>query len=196
MKLIFIGPQGSGKGTQAKIISSKLGIDPISTGDLLRNVEGDLKERVDEYVNKGLLIPDDLMLDILKQRLFNDFILDGFPRNLKQAEMLDSIVNIDKVVEISISDEEAVKRLAGRRTCKKCGAIFNIYTNPPKEDICDKCGGGLIKREDDNDEAIKKRLEVYHSETEKVLKRYDVLKINGEQDIEKVTSDILDGLGV
>lgn len=194
MNLIFVGPQGSGKGTQAKIISEKLNLDHISTGDLLRNIEGDIKKKVDKYVNKGLLIPDDLMLEILKKQLSENFILDGFPRNLKQAEMLSSIIDIDKVVEIFISDKEAIKRLSGRRTCKKCGAIYNIYTNPPKKDVCDKCGGELIKRKDDNEEAIKKRLEIYHSETEPILEKYPVLKINGEQEIEKVTKDILKGL--
>ncbi len=198
MKLLFIGLQGSGKGTQAKIISEKLKIPHISTGELLRNAKGSLKEQVDFYMHSGKLIPDKLMLRILEERLKQPdcrkgFILDGFPRNLEQAEELDKIVKIDKVIEIFISDKEAVKRLSGRRNCKKCGTAYNILTQPrPKEKgICDKCRLPLYQREDDKEEAIKARLETYHKETEQVLKHYKSEKINGEQSIEKVAEDIL-----
>lgn len=201
MKLIFVGPQGSGKGTQAKIISGKLGIPHISTGDLIRGTEEDLKEEVDSYINKGNLIPDDLMLKILEERLNRGnckkgFILDGYPRNLEQTKELDRITSIGKVIEISISDEEAVRRLSGRRSCKKCGKIYNLETLPkPREDnLCDDCKVELFQREDDYPEAIKKRLEVYHQETEPILEKYDSVKINGEQSIEKVTGDILEVL--
>jgi adenylate kinase len=197
MKLIFVGPQASGKGTQAKIIAEKLGLVHISTGDLLRNAEGDFKERVNSYVEEGKLVPDELILAILKERLSSEdiskgFILDGFPRNLNQAKELKKIVEIDKVIEISISDEEAIKRLGGRVNCPSCGSIFNILTNPPKEkDICDNCGERLMKRADDEEEAIKKRLEIYHLETEPILKEYPSFRINGAQTIEKVSQDIL-----
>lgn len=198
MNIIFIGAQGSGKGTQAKIISEKLKIPHISTGDLLRNVKGNLKEQVDSYMHSGKLIPDELMLRVLEERLKqrdckNGFILDGFPRNLSQANTLDKITKIDKVIEIFISDKQALKRLSGRWNCKKCGTTYNILTQPkPKEKgICDKCNLPLYQREDDKEEAIKARLKIYHRETEPVLKHYKSEKINGMQNIEKVTEDIL-----
>ncbi len=203
MRLVLIGPQGSGKGTQAKIISKKLKIPHISTGDLLRNLRGELKQKVDRYVNRGELIPDELMIEILKDRISKPdckkgFLLDGFPRNLRQAKELNKLVEIDKVFEISIPDEEAIRRISGRRNCENCGEIYNINTSPkPKQDgICDKCGGRLYQREDDNEKAVKKRLEIYHKETEPVLKYYNTIKINGKQDIEKVTDDILKELDV
>lgn len=198
MRLIFVGPQGSGKGTQADIISKKLNIPHISTGDLLRNIGAGLKEEVDSYINKGHLVPDDLILRILNERIMNKdcdegFILDGFPRNLNQAKELDNIMDVDEVVEIEISDEESIRRISGRRGCKDCGAIYNVATSPKPRTpgVCDKCQGNLTQRKDDNEEALKKRLEVYHNETKKILDRYKSVKINGEQSIEKVTSDIL-----
>jgi adenylate kinase len=204
MRLIFVGPQGSGKGTQAKIVSERIGFPHVSTGDLLRNAEGELKERIDEVINSGRLVDDDLMLEILKATVVSPyasggFILDGFPRNLKQVKMLDGITKIDKVVEISISDGEAVKRISGRRTCKGCGAIFNVNTSPKpmEEDKCDKCGGELFQRDDDNAVSVQNRLEIYHKDTEPILKKYKkkLIKIKGEQDIDKVTLDILKALG-
>lgn len=204
MKLIFVGPQGSGKGTQAKIISEKIGFPHISTGDLLRNVKGALKEKVDEVINAGNLVDDELMLEVLKESITSDyalgFILDGFPRNLKQAEMLDEIIDIDKVILIDISDEEAIKRISGRRNCNKCGKIYNVNKVPkPKNDnICDDCKEELFQREDDTEIAVKKRLEIYHNDTKPVLKHYNnnVVKIDGEQEINKVTEDILKSLVV
>lgn len=195
MNIIFIGIQGSGKGTQAKIISEKLKIPHISTGDLLRSAQGELKQEIDSYMLQGKLIPDELMLKILKETLDkadNGFILDGFPRNIEQAKALDKITRIDKAIEIVISDEEALKRLSGRRNCENCKANYNIYTapKPKQEGVCDYCQGKLVQRKDDNEEAIKKRLEVYHKETEPILNHYKSIKINGEQDIEKVTYDI------
>ncbi|MGV8152482.1 MAG: adenylate kinase family protein [Candidatus Nanoarchaeia archaeon] len=197
MKLVFLGVQGSGKGTQAKILSEKLKIPHISTGDLLRNAKGELKQEIDSYINKGALVPDELMLKILKQRLEEDdckngFILDGFPRNIKQAEELSKITNIQNAFNIEISDEEAIKRLSGRRNCKNCGAIYNINTNPipKKEGICDKCSSTLYQRADDNEEAIKKRLAIYHQDTKPIIKFYNTVKVNGEQDIAKVSEDI------
>jgi adenylate kinase len=201
MKLIFIGPQGSGKGTQAKGIAKKLGFCHISTGDLLRETVGKFKEEIEFYMDKGKLVPDELIVGILKERLKNKdcekgFILDGFPRTLEQVERLKKITNIDKVVEISISDEEAVRRICSRRGCKKCGAIYNINTSPKPsiKEICDKCGSKLFTRKDDNKEALEERLKVYHDETEKILKEYIFVRINGEQSIEKVGEDIARGL--
>ncbi len=197
MNIVFIGVQGSGKGTQAKIIAEKLGIVHISTGDLLRSAQGNLKKEVDNYVNVGRLIPDDLMLKILNERLQKSdaqkgFILDGFPRNIEQAKALDKIIKISNAFDIHISDEEALKRLSGRVTCEKCKAGYNLYTAPkPKNPaICDICQGKLIQRADDNPEAIKKRIEIYHKDTEPIIKFYNTIKVNGEQSIEKVTQDI------
>jgi len=202
-KLLFIGPQGSGKGTQAAIISKHLNIPHISTGDIFRSLGGELKEQVDAIINKGNLVPDELTLKILKQRISqhdcnHGFILDGFPRNLNQAHLLDNITKIDQVIEISISDEEALKRLGGRVNCENCKTGYNLITEPkPKHPtICDKCGGKLIQRADDNKEAIKKRLHTYHQETEPILNKYKhiTIKINGEQDIEEITKEILNQL--
>ncbi len=196
MNLVFIGPQASGKGTQAKIIAKKLGLVHISTGDLLRNIQGEIKQEVDNYLNKGELVPDKLTIKILKERLSKEkkgFILDGFPRNLSQAKELIKNFKIDKFIEISISDELALKRLSGRLNCSKCGALYNTLTSekPKKQGICDKCEGELYKRKDDNKETIKKRLETYHRETEPILKKYSSIKIDGSGSIEKVAENIL-----
>jgi adenylate kinase len=196
MKLIFIGPQGSGKGTQAKEVAEKLGIPHISTGDLLRSATGKLREEINSYMAVGNLFPDERMLEVLKARLAKKdcakgFILDGFPRNLKQAGMLDKITSIDKAIEINISDSEAVRRLSGRVACANCGKGYNLITMPPKNPKkCDDCGGKLVQREDDKEAAIRKRLGIYHRETEPILEHYQAIRINGEQSVEKVSKDI------
>jgi len=197
MKLLFVGPQGSGKGTQAKIIAKKFGIPDISMGGLLRDAEGDIKKEIDECINQGLLVPPEIAVAALKQRLErNDckdgFILDGFPRSEEQVRLSERILNIDKVILIDISDEEAIRRISSRLNCKKCGAIFNSITMIPKQEgICDYCGGELFIRDDDKPEAIKKRLEIYHQETKPILKHYGFIKVDGAQAIEKVNEDIL-----
>lgn len=197
MKLLLLGPQGSGKGTQAKIIASNLGLVHISTGDLLRSATGKLRVEIDSYITHGNLVPDELMLRLLDEKLkkldYCNFILDGFPRNLAQAKMLDSLVQVDKAIEIHIPDEETVRRLSGRYNCKKCGAIYNIATSPKpkKKGLCDICNIPLYQRDDDKPEAIKKRLAIYHSETSPVIVHYHAIRINGNQSIEKVTQDIL-----
>jgi len=196
MKLIFVGPQGCGKGTQAKIISEKMGIAHISTGDLLRGLSGELKKEADSFMLAGKLVPDEFIIKILKQRLMQKdcakgFILDGFPRNIAQAKELDKITKIDKVIEIHITDEQAIERVSYRISCKNCGAVYNEKTNPPKhKGICDKCNSPIVKRADDNEEAMKKRLETYHKETKPILSHYKTIRINGEQAIDKVTEDI------
>jgi len=200
MKLIFLGKQGSGKGTQGKIIADKLGIFHISTGDLLRSATGKIKLEIDSYINKGNLVPDELIFKILKERLHDKetqegFILDGFPRNLEQAKELEKITKIDKVVDIDILDNEAVKRLSARWSCPKCKTSYNYVTSPKpkKKGICDFCNISLIHREDDKKEAIRKRLEIYHRETEPLLVFYKniLVKINGKQEINKVTEYLL-----
>ena len=203
MKLIFIGAQGCGKGTQAKIVAERLGFCHISTGDALRATEGGLKEEIEVYTSDGKLVPDELIVRILKERILRSdcddgFILDGFPRNLVQAEALDEIMDIDKVIEISISDEESVRRISGRRGCSKCGAIYNVNSSPkPVVDRkCDKCGVELVQRVDDNEEALSARLKIYHEETSKVLGHYDSVRVDGMGSIEKVSEEIFEVLGV
>lgn len=205
MNLIFIGPQGSGKGTQAKILAEQLNIPPISTGDLFRDLtKSHLKEEIDSYINKGQLVPDELAVKLLKQRIKQDdckkgFILDGFPRNLDQARLLDNLTKINKVIEIKISDKLAIKRVLSRLSCKKCKAVYNLETNPPKkQNICDKCHQDLYRRADDNPRAIKKRLETYHKETKPLLTKYKsiLITINGSQEIDKIAKQILEKINL
>jgi adenylate kinase len=199
MNYLFIGVQGSGKGTQAKIVSKNLKMPHISTGDLLRATTGTLREEVDYYILKGNLVPDSLILKILIERLLqedcqNGFILDGYPRNIQQAKDLDAAkIKIDNAFNIEISDAEALKRIRGRWSCKKCGAGYNYFTapKPKQEGVCDVCGGPLSQRADDSsDDAINQRLKTYHDEIGPVMKFYNTTKINGEQPIEKVNQDI------
>ncbi len=199
MKILMFGPQGCGKGTQAKILSERLKIPHISTGDIFRSLTGELKEKVDALINGGNLVPDELTIKIVKERISredckDEFILDGFPRNLNQAKELEKIYKIDKVIEISIPDEESVKRISGRRICSNCKAGFNVLTAPrPKiENVCDFCGGNLVARADDNEESVKKRLKTYHKETEPVLEFYGekVSRIDGMGDIEEISKRI------
>jgi adenylate kinase len=202
MKLIIIGPQASGKGTQAILLSDELSIPHISTGDILRqNIKDntELGKIALEYINKGDLIPDEVINDVVEKRINeedckNGFILDGYPRNPNQAAKLDEITKIDYVIEVDISDEEAVKRIGMRRTCEGCGAIYSTYDSD-YEDKCKKCGGRLIIRDDDKEEAVRKRLEIYHDETEPVLAYYKktgkLLKIDGERPIKEIFRDII-----
>jgi adenylate kinase len=197
MNFLFFGPQGSGKGTQAAIFAKKQSLCHISSGEMLRNYQGPLKSEIEFHLNSGNLIPDALMIKIVRERINkgdckSGFILDGFPRNLAQSKELDKIAKIDNAFLIEISDEESIKRLSERRVCSKCGANYNLQTQPKPidEKICDKCQGELIKRKDDNEEAIKQRLKTYHDETEILRKVYNTTRVNGAQEIEKVTIDI------
>lgn len=202
VNLVFMGKQGSGKGTQAKIVSEKLGICHISTGDLLRGATGKLKEKIDFLINQGILVGDELILEVLQKRIKKEdckdgFILDGYPRNLEQAKVLEKNFEIDKIVEIFISDREVVERLVNRLNCKICGALFNKITNPPIiEGVCDKCGGRLFVRDDDNEETIKKRLRIYKKDTEPILEFFkdNVLRVDGSRSIDEVNEEILEGL--
>jgi len=177
----MLGAPGSGKGTQAKFISKEYGIPQISTGDLLRNAvkEGtELGLQAKKYMEDGKLVPDDLVLSLLQERLAKDdckkgFILDGYPRNLAQAHQLEKITDVNLVINIDVDYKVLVERITGRRTCKKCGAIYHIKYNPPKEDsICDKCSGTLYQREDDTEETVKKRLDTYESQTKPLIEFY------------------------
>lgn len=204
MRIILLGLPGAGKGTQARTITKKLNIPHISTGDILRQASEDrtlLGLKAKEYMDKGHLVPDDLMIDLIKKRIKREdckkgFLLDGFPRTMPQAEALEKISNIDKVIKLRIENEVAIERLSGRRTCKRCGAIYHIIYLPPKrEGICDRCGEELIIREDDKREAILKRLEVYKEETRPLIKYYrekELLTIiDGGRSEEEVTRDLL-----
>ena len=204
VKIILFGPQGSGKGTQAELIEKEFGIPPVSTGNILRdniNRGTELGKTAKDYIVKGHLVPDSIILGIIENRLKekdtkNGFLLDGFPRNKVQAEGLAKITDVDAVIEIDVSDKESIKRISGRRTCK-CGAVYHVFYNPPRIlEICDKCGSKLFQREDDKEDAIRKRLEIYHSETKPVISFYGEksIKINGEQSIEKVFENILSEL--
>ncbi len=199
MKIILMGPQGSGKGTQAEFLSKEFKIPPISAGQLLRQTNGKIKEEIEDYINNGKLVPNDLVIKIIKNRISesdckNGFILDGFPRSLEQAKELDKITKIDFVIEITLNDEEAIRRLSSRLNCPKCGALYNILTKIPKRaNICDLCLSNLIKRDDDKEEAIKKRLEIYHTETRKLKSHYPkdkLIIIDGSYEIKEVWKSI------
>ena len=183
MKLVLIGCPGAGKGTQAKKLSKHYGIAHISTGDLLREQmkQGtELGKKVSEIMNAGGLVSDEIVSAMLAERIKaddckNGYILDGYPRNVSQAEGLDAITGpLDKVVCIDVDDNIIVDRMTGRRGCPKCGSMYHIKYNPPKQDgVCDACGEALIQRKDDNEETVKNRLKVYHETTAPVINYYD-----------------------
>ena len=178
MKLIFLGPPGSGKGTQAKMIAADLKISHISMGDILRKAIKDGTEvgkLAESYLKKGALVPDDVVNEIARQAVeqLKGFLLDGYPRTVYQAEFLQKHVGIDKVVYIDVPKDAIVKRLTGRLSCKNCGAVYQVSSNPPKKQgICDACGSELYIRNDDKEETIIKRFEVYEKETSKLIEFY------------------------
>ncbi len=179
MRLILLGPPGSGKGTQANLLQDKFKIPKISTGDILRAAVEDgteLGNQARKFMDKGELVPDEVVISLIKERIVepdceSGFILDGFPRTIVQAEKLGETLeamgqDIDSVLDLEVDRDELLVRLTGRRTCKSCGAMFHRTSHPPKvEEICDECGGELYQRPDDNEETIVKRLEVYSKET-------------------------------
>ncbi|MEX2701960.1 MAG: adenylate kinase [Thermofilum sp. ex4484_82] len=214
MRIILLGPPGSGKGTQAKLLSKKYSIPHIAMGDILREEvakKTPLGKKVNIYMSKGELVPDEIVIEVLKKRLqeadcVNGFILDGFPRTLNQAKALDNMLNelnlkIDAVIYIDVPDEEIMKRLSLRRTCKVCGRIYNLHYNPPKQDgKCDVCGGELIIRDDDKPEVIKNRLKVYNDQTKPLVNYYEthklLIRINGVDPIDKVFQQIVKELSL
>ena len=210
LKLIFLGAPGAGKGTQAEILSAKLSIPTISTGNILRAA---IKEgtktglEAKSYMDAGKLVPDSVIIGIVSQRLeqpdcAHGFILDGVPRTIGQAEALDKAgVRFDHVVSIEISDEEIEARMEGRRVCSKCGAPYHIKAKPPKQEgVCDSCGGPVVQRDDDKPETVRDRLEVYHRETEPLKDYYKekgILNVvDNQPTIAGTTEVILEALGL
>ncbi|WP_353683411.1 adenylate kinase [Thermodesulfovibrio sp. 3907-1M] len=208
MRLVFLGAPGAGKGTQAKRLVEKYGIPQISTGDLLRAAVAagtPLGKEAKSYMDRGELVPDSVVLGMVKERLSQDdckkgFILDGFPRNVAQAEALDKMLSemnmpLDLALNLDVPFDDLMKRLTGRRTCKVCGQMYNIYYSPSKvEGKCDKCGGELFQRDDDKEETIRKRLEVYRAQTEPLIDYYSkkgILKsVSGTGSIDEIFNSI------
>ena len=212
MRILLFGPPGAGKGTQAEILVEKYGIPQISTGDMFRQAQKDqtaLGLEAKRYMDSGALVPDEVTIAIVRERLAQadcakGFILDGFPRTEDQAKALDGILTdmgtpIDAVIFIQVDIETLVTRLGGRRVCKDCGALYHVSANPPaKEGVCDKCGGTLYQRDDDKEETIRHRMEVYEQYTSALAAFYrekGVLSdIDGDQDMELVTKAVLAAL--
>lgn len=210
MRLILLGAPGAGKGTQAEILSKELNIPTISTGNILRAA---IKEgtpiglKAKDLIEAGKLVPDDVILGIIKERLAEDdckngYILDGVPRTIPQAEAMEEMgIAIDKALSIEVEDEVIVKRMTGRRTCKDCSRTFHIVANPPKvEGICDFCGGQLDIRKDDKEETVKARLSTYHEMTEPLKAFYEakgkLVKVDNKPTIEETSVEVKKALGI
>ena len=208
MQIILMGPPGAGKGTQAVKIVEKFKIPQISTGDMFRAAvkEGtELGKKAKACMDAGTLVPDEVTVGIVRERLSksdcaNGFILDGFPRTVEQAEALEKILSelklsLTKVLNIHVPAEDLIERAVGRRICKKCGATYHVKFNPPKAEVCDKCGEKLYQRADDNEETMKKRLSVYEESTRPLIDYYEkvglYVEIDGRQPIDKVTEDLV-----
>lgn len=213
MKIIMLGAPGAGKGTQAKKIAAKYGVPHISTGDIFRaNIkEGtELGKKAKTYMDQGLLVPDELVVDLVADRLSwedctNGYVLDGFPRTIPQAESLDAVLakkgeKMEYAIDVDVPDENIVNRMGGRRACVGCGATYHVVYNPTKtEGICDACGEKLILRDDDKPETVQKRLDVYHQQTQPLIDYYNnagILKtVDGTVDMEEVFKAIVQILG-
>ena len=209
MKIIMLGAPGAGKGTQAKKIAEKYAIPHISTGDIFRaNIKNgtELGKKAKEFMDKGQLVPDELTVEILLDRVANDdckngYVLDGFPRTIPQADVLDKELTklgdkVDFAINVDVPDENIVRRMSGRRACLKCGATYHIEHIPPKkEGICDTCGSELVQRDDDKPETVQNRLKVYHEQTQPLIEYYgkkDILKnVDGTKDMQEVFTDIV-----
>ncbi len=212
MRLMLLGPPGAGKGTQAESISKEFDIPHISTGDIFReNIKQgtELGRKAQSYMNQGLLVPDELVVDLVKDRLLKDdckkgFLLDGFPRTIPQADALNAELSkmekkLDRAINIQVKKEVLIERAVGRRVCKVCGAAFHIKFKPSEiEGVCDRCGGELQQRKDDLEETVIKRIEVYLEQTEPLIEYYSqkgiLMNIDGEQEIQTVFEAIIEGL--
>ena len=213
MKIIMLGAPGAGKGTQAKMLADKYGYPHISTGDIFRaNIKNgtELGKKAKEYMDQGLLVPDELVCDLVVDRVKQEdckegYILDGFPRTIPQAESLDAALSaigekIDYAVNVEVPDENIVKRMSGRRACVACGATYHIVHIPTKvEGICDRCGSELILRDDDKPETVTKRLNVYHEQTQPLIDYYTaknvLVEVDGTKDMNDVFEAIVEILG-
>ena len=213
MKIIMLGAPGAGKGTQAKMIAEKCGIPQISTGDIFRaNIKNgtELGAKAKEYMDKGLLVPDELVCDLVVDRIQQadcekGYILDGFPRTIPQADALEAALNaieqkLDYAIDIDVPDENIINRMSGRRACVGCGATYHVVFNPTKvEGKCDVCGESLILRDDDKPETVKKRLYVYHTQTQPLIDFYTerkvLVEVDGTQSMDKFFDDIMKILG-
>lgn len=213
MKIIMLGAPGAGKGTQAKQIASKYQIPHISTGDIFRaNIKNgtELGKKAKEYMDQGLLVPDELTCDLVMDRISqqdceNGFVLDGFPRTIPQAEALDAALTkvgakMDFAIDVDVPDSHIVNRMSGRRACLNCGATYHVVAIPPKkEGVCDTCGKELVLREDDKPETVQKRLDVYHEQTQPLIDYYQkqgILKsVDGTVPMEEVFANIVEILG-
>ena len=213
MKIIMLGAPGAGKGTQAKMIADKYQIPHISTGDIFRaNIKNgtELGNKAKSYMDQGLLVPDELVVDLVVDRVNQEdcvkgYVLDGFPRTIPQAEALDAALaamgqSMDYAINVEVPDENIVNRMSGRRACVDCGATYHIEFAPTKvENVCDHCGGGLILRDDDKPETVQKRLNVYHEQTQPLIDYYtakDILvEVDGTVDIYDVFAAIVKVLG-
>lgn len=209
MNILFMGPPGAGKGTQAEAIVNEFGIPHISTGDAFRlaiKQATPVGVQAKEYMDKGLLVPDDVTVGIVRERLQQSdcekgFLLDGFPRTLSQAEALEELLSglgrkLEHVVNLKVDRNKLLTRLTGRRICKSCGSTFHVLFNPPvQEGVCDKCGGELYQRSDDNEESVGTRLDEYINKTAPLLKFYEdkglLRQVDGEQEIDTVTKEIV-----
>ena len=213
MKIIMLGAPGAGKGTQAKMIADKYSIPHISTGDIFRtNIKNgtELGKKAKTYMDQGLLVPDELVVDLVVDRVgqedcANGYVLDGFPRTIPQAESLDAALEklgskVDYAINVEVPDENIVRRMSGRRACVACGATYHIVHIPTKvEGICDRCGSELILRDDDKPETVKKRLAVYHEQTQPLIDYYNnkkvLVEVDGTKDMNDVFADIVKILG-
>lgn len=207
MRIILLGPPGCGKGTQAEIISKNFDIPHISTGDILRdNVKRgtEIGLNAKKYMDSGRLVPDEIIIQMIKDRFLGDdsrkgFLLDGFPRTIAQAEALDDLLNqmniaLDYIVNIDVKDEDIINRISKRLSCPKCGEVYNLLYKKPKKDMkCDSCGGKLHQRDDDNEEVIKNRLDVYRKQTAPLISYYEdkIKNVDGSKNIIEVSKDIL-----
>ncbi|MBE6728658.1 MAG: adenylate kinase [Ruminococcaceae bacterium] len=210
MKLILLGAPGAGKGTQAEFISEKCNIPTISTGNIIRAALKNGTEMglvAKSYIDAGSLVPDDVVIGIVKERLSekdceNGYILDGFPRTIPQAEALDAMGDtVDTVLSIEVSDEEIVKRMSGRRVCEKCGTSYHTeYKKPEKEGVCNLCGGNLVIRKDDEPSTVLNRLEVYHQQTEPLMAYYEkqgkLISVEGMDTVQETTAAVFAALEI
>jgi adenylate kinase len=203
--LVFLGPPGAGKGTQAKLLSQRMGFLHLSTGDLLREAvknQTPLGKKAKEYMDRGELVPDGLIVQLIEETMPKDgnVILDGFPRTVNQALALEEMLKgkgekISKVLFFDVPDEVIIDRLSGRRVCSKCGAVYHVKYNPPKiEGVCDLCGGSLVQRDDDREEVVKKRLEVYRKQTQPLIEFYQdrgiIYRLDAEKGVEELFEEV------